>query len=158
MWVETVTEGGLRFTVAWTKDEVDAARHRQEREATRLEFFLSYTEAYNLRSDTNWPIRRAESVIFVLFVVLALCFILLYFLGTSSMRGRGGCTARLSVLFFFPVQQTTSGIGYRQFFGFATKPLHVISNNNNNSHFYAISRPSNIRAYTNGNKVKYLHK
>ena len=37
VWVETVTEGGRRFMVAWRKEEVDAARHRQEkREATRL--------------------------------------------------------------------------------------------------------------------------
>ena len=36
MWVETVTEGGRRFMAAWRKEEVDAARHRQEkREATR---------------------------------------------------------------------------------------------------------------------------
>ena len=32
VWVETVTEGGRRFTVAWRKEEVDAARHRQEKE------------------------------------------------------------------------------------------------------------------------------
>ena len=37
VWVETVTEGGRRFMAAWRKEEVDAARHRQEkREATRL--------------------------------------------------------------------------------------------------------------------------
>ena len=37
MWVETVTEGGRRFMVAWRKEEVDAARHHQEKkEATRL--------------------------------------------------------------------------------------------------------------------------
>ena len=36
MWVETVTEGGRRFMAAWRKEEVDAARHRQEkREATK---------------------------------------------------------------------------------------------------------------------------
>ena len=36
-WVETVTEGRRRFMAAWRKEEVDAARHRQEkREATRL--------------------------------------------------------------------------------------------------------------------------
>ena len=46
VWVETVTEGGRRFMVAWRKDEVDAARHRQEkREATRLGNFLSHSEA-----------------------------------------------------------------------------------------------------------------
>ena len=37
VWVETVTEGGRRFMATWRKEEVGAARHRQEkREATRL--------------------------------------------------------------------------------------------------------------------------
>ena len=37
VWVETVTEGGQRFMAAWRKEEVDEARHRQEkREAMRL--------------------------------------------------------------------------------------------------------------------------
>ena len=43
--VETVTEGGRRFMAAWRKEEVDAARHRQKREATRLGKLLSHTEA-----------------------------------------------------------------------------------------------------------------
>ena len=44
VWVETVTEGGRRFMAAWRKEEVDAARHRQEkREATRLRTLLSQT-------------------------------------------------------------------------------------------------------------------
>ena len=42
VWVETVTEGGRRFIAAWRKEEVDVARHRQEkREATRLGKLLS---------------------------------------------------------------------------------------------------------------------
>ena len=42
VWVETVMEGGRRFMAAWRKEEVDAARHRQEkREATRLGNLLS---------------------------------------------------------------------------------------------------------------------
>ena len=42
VWVETATEGGRRFMAAWRKEEVDAARHRQEnREATRLGNLLS---------------------------------------------------------------------------------------------------------------------
>ena len=46
VWVETVTEGGRRFMAAWRKEEVDAARHRQEkRETTRLGKLLSHTEA-----------------------------------------------------------------------------------------------------------------
>ena len=31
VWVETVTEGGQRFVAAWRKEEVDAARYRQEK-------------------------------------------------------------------------------------------------------------------------------
>ena len=41
-----VTEGGLRFMAAWRKEEVDAARHRQEKgEAKRLRKLLLHTEA-----------------------------------------------------------------------------------------------------------------
>ena len=44
VWVETVTEGGRRFMAAWRKEEVDAARHRQEKtEATRPRNVLSQT-------------------------------------------------------------------------------------------------------------------
>ena len=44
VWVETVTEGGRGFMAAWRKEEVDAARHHQEkRETTRLGNFLSQT-------------------------------------------------------------------------------------------------------------------
>ena len=47
VWVDTVTEGGRRFMVdAWRNEEVDAARHHQEkRDATILGKLLSYTEA-----------------------------------------------------------------------------------------------------------------
>ena len=46
VWVETVMEGGRKFMAAWRKEEVDAARLRQEkREAARLGKLLSYTEA-----------------------------------------------------------------------------------------------------------------
>ena len=46
VWVETVAEGGRRFMAAWRKEEVDAARHRQEkREAARLGKLLSHTKA-----------------------------------------------------------------------------------------------------------------
>ena len=44
VWVETVTEGGRRFMAVWRKEEVDAARHGQEkREAMRLGNLLSQT-------------------------------------------------------------------------------------------------------------------
>ena len=46
VWVEAVTEGGRGFMAAWRKEDVDTARHRQEkREATRLGKLLSHTEA-----------------------------------------------------------------------------------------------------------------
>ena len=46
VWVETIAEGGRRFMAAWRKEEVDAARHRQEkRETTRLGKLLSHSEA-----------------------------------------------------------------------------------------------------------------
>ena len=46
VWVETATDGGRRFMAAWRKEEVDAARHRQEkREATRLGKLSSHTKA-----------------------------------------------------------------------------------------------------------------
>ena len=32
MSVDTATEGARRFTAAWRKERVDAARHRQEKE------------------------------------------------------------------------------------------------------------------------------
>ena len=45
VWIETVTEGGRGFMAAWRKENVDAARLRQEkREATRPGKLLSYTE------------------------------------------------------------------------------------------------------------------
>ena len=45
VWVETVTEGGRMFMAAWRKEEVDAARHRQEkRETARVGNLLSQTE------------------------------------------------------------------------------------------------------------------
>ena len=46
VWVDTVTEGGRGFMAAWREEDIDAARHRQEkREATRLGKLLSHTEA-----------------------------------------------------------------------------------------------------------------
>ena len=46
VWVEAATEGGRRFTAAWRKEKVDAARHRQEkREPTRLGKLLLHTAA-----------------------------------------------------------------------------------------------------------------
>ena len=46
VWVETIAEGGRRFMAPWRKEEVDVARHGQDkREAVRLGKLLSHTEA-----------------------------------------------------------------------------------------------------------------
>ena len=53
------------FMAAWRKEEVDAARHRQEkREATRLGNLLSQTGVSNFANHTHyWPSRRAEGIL-----------------------------------------------------------------------------------------------
>ena len=52
-----VTEGGRRFMAAWRKEEVDAARHRQEkREATRPGNLLSQTRVYQVEFCEATPI------------------------------------------------------------------------------------------------------
>ena len=64
VWVETVAEGGRRFTAAWRKEEEDAARHRQEkREAARLGKCYRTRKRRILRSDTHWPSRRVEGIL-----------------------------------------------------------------------------------------------
>ena len=46
VWIETATEGGRRFMPAWRKQEVDTARHRQEKKkAAIVGKLLSYTGA-----------------------------------------------------------------------------------------------------------------
>ena len=46
VWVVTVAEGGRRLMAVWRKEEVDAARYRQEKkEATRLGKLSSQTQA-----------------------------------------------------------------------------------------------------------------
>ena len=63
VWVETVTKGRRRFMAPWRYEEVDAARHREEKiEATRLGKLLSHTETI-LRSGTHWPSRRLEVIL-----------------------------------------------------------------------------------------------
>ena len=44
VWVVTVTEGGRRFMVAWRKEEVDAARRRQETREAKETRKVLYTE------------------------------------------------------------------------------------------------------------------
>ena len=49
MWLEIVTEGRRGIMAVWRKEELDAARHRQEkREATRQGKLLSHTKASNV--------------------------------------------------------------------------------------------------------------
>ena len=56
VWVETATEGGRRFMFMWRKQEVDAARHRQEkRESTRLGF-QSWYRTWQRRTHEATPI------------------------------------------------------------------------------------------------------
>ena len=66
-WVETVTEGGRRFMAAWRKEEVEAARHRQEkkiREKQRdWETCYGKRECRILRSHTHRPSRRVEGIL-----------------------------------------------------------------------------------------------
>ena len=57
VWVGTVTEGGRRFMAAWRKEEVDAARHRQEkRQSTRLRNLLLHTEASEFYEATPFDL------------------------------------------------------------------------------------------------------
>ena len=49
--------------VAWRKEEVDAARHRQKREATKLESYYRIRKRKVLRSDTRWPNGRVEGIL-----------------------------------------------------------------------------------------------
>ena len=65
VWVETVTEGGRRFMAAWRKEEVDAARHRQEKEKQRdWEPYYRRWERRILRNHTHIrPSRRAEGIL-----------------------------------------------------------------------------------------------
>ena len=65
MWVETVTEGGRRFMAAWRNEEVDAAKYRQDkRVATRLGSCYRAQKRRILRSDTHWPSRRVERILY----------------------------------------------------------------------------------------------
>ena len=64
VWVETATEGGRRFMATWRKEEVDAARHRQEIEKQRgWEPYYRRRECRILRSHTHRPSRRAEGIL-----------------------------------------------------------------------------------------------
>ena len=53
VWVETVAEGGRRLMAAWRKEEVDAARHHQEKRVTTPE---SYYRTRKCRTCEATPI------------------------------------------------------------------------------------------------------
>ena len=64
VWVDTVTEVGRWFITAWRREDIDAARHRQEkREATRLGSCYRTWKRRILRIDTHWPSRRVEGIL-----------------------------------------------------------------------------------------------
>ena len=60
VWVEAVTGGGRRLMAAWRKGEVDAARYRQEKKET----YYRTRRRRVLRSDTHWPSRRIEGILY----------------------------------------------------------------------------------------------
>ena len=82
----------------------------------------------------------AEEFYFVYCIVVFCNFLLQYFFIFSERAARGGGGGERCQTFyfylFFPVQQTTSGIGdrvkYSSFFGLATNALDVRNNINNN--------------------------
>ena len=122
VWVETVTEGGRRFMAAWRKEDVDAARHRQEkREATRLEKLLSHTERDNEtgkiviahgsvelseatriglvdESKKSYTDARTETCVAPRHVDASRDF---YFILSERAAWGGACAARVSLLFSF---------------------------------------------------------
>ena len=55
VWVDTVTEGGRGFMAAWRKEEVDAARHRQEKRERQQDRESCYCTRKHriLQSDTH---------------------------------------------------------------------------------------------------------
>ena len=74
VWVETVAECARRFIAAWRKEEVDAARHRQEkREAARVVVVVAFTLktvltsiqypslSYSSRERNEFPWSQANS-------------------------------------------------------------------------------------------------
>ena len=65
MWVETVTEGGRRFVAAWRKEEVDAARHRQEkREATRRKVVIAHGSVEFCEATPIGPVDESKEPLY----------------------------------------------------------------------------------------------
>ena len=97
VWVDTVAEGSRRFMAAWRREEVDAPQTSPEEES---------------RNETGKVVIAHGSV--------ECCIGLadeskesLYGRETAARGGGGGCAARRFRFYpFFPVQQTTSGIGH----------------------------------------------
>ena len=63
VWVETATEAGRRFMAVWRKEEVDAARHRQDKkEVMRLDGNVEFCEAtpIGLVDEPKGPVRARD--------------------------------------------------------------------------------------------------
>ena len=106
VWVEMVTEGGRRFVTPLRKDEVSAARYRQENiEATIVD------EPKESCTGARW----IETCVAPRHVDVSRDF-LFYLLRTSSVGGVGGGfggAARLSLFVLFLCSVDHSGIGQR---------------------------------------------
>ena len=153
VWVETVTEGGRRFMAAWRKEEVDAARHRQEKRGNETgkvviaHGSVEFCEATPIglvdepkKSYTG--ARRTETCVAPRHVDATRHF---YFLLSQRAAWGGGVRCQtFSLCPLFPVQQTTSHERCWppckfSFFGLATITLNV--RNNHNCREFAGTRP-----------------
>ena len=123
VWVETAVQGGRRFIAAWRKEEVDAARHRQEKgEATRLGTLLSRPEGSSVEFCEATPFDLVDESKESLYGreadrdLRSACRCVTCFHFIFSERAAWGLGGRalpdFFILFSFPVQQTTSGIGH----------------------------------------------
>ena len=128
VWVETVTEGRRMFMAVWRKEEVDAARHRQEkREATKTEKLviadgsLEFCEAtpIGLVDEPNISLYGRETDRDLRSACRCVALFCVCYFSPNEQCGGGvwGVGGDMLPDFFFcslfPVQQTTSGIGHR---------------------------------------------
>ena len=123
VWVETAVQGGRRFIAAWRKEEVDAARHRQEKgEATKLGTLLSHPEGSSVEICEATPFYLVDESKESLYGREAdrdlrsacRCVTCFHFIFSERAAWGLGERALPDFLFcsLFPLQQTTSGIGH----------------------------------------------